>query len=187
MSAFAVTVVKPRQAWPVVAVRGGLAIVFGVLTLIWPALTILALAIIYGVYALFDGVGGLMEAFRSRDSGHRWSYALFGILGLIAGVLVLAWPGITVLVLATLIGIWAIVSGVAEISAAIRLRKQIEGEAFLIIAGAISVLAGILIVFNPIAGAFGIALLVGIYAILYGVILLVLAFRLRSVAKTLPA
>jgi len=100
---------------------------------------------------------------------------------------VLAWPGITVLVLATLVGIWAIVSGVAEISAAIRLRKQIEGEAFLIIAGAISVLAGILIVFNPIAGAFGIALLVGIYAILYGVILLVLAFRLRSVAKTLPA
>jgi uncharacterized membrane protein HdeD (DUF308 family) len=183
MSAVDLVVVEPRQAWPLAAVRGVFAVVFGLFALIWPAVTILVLAILYGVYALVDGVGGLMQAFRSGDVGHRVSYAFLGLLGLAAGVLTLVWPGITVLVLATLVGIWAIVSGVAEIAAAIRLRKQIRGEAFLILAGAISVVAGILIVFDPIAGAFGVALLVGIYALIYGVILLVLAFRLRKLSR----
>ena len=177
------TVIEPRQAWPLIATRGGLAVLFGLLALIWPSATVLVLAIFYGVYALVDGVGGLMEAFRGGDTAHRVAYGLLGVLGIVAGIVVLAWPGITVLLLATLVGIWAIVTGVAEIVAAIRLRKQIEGEAFLILAGAISLIAGILIVINPIAGAFGIALLVGIYALLYGIMLLVLAFRLRKVAS----
>lgn len=134
------------------------------------------------MYAIIDGVGGLMQAFRPGDAGHRAAYGILGVLGVVAGILVLVWPGITVLLLALLVGFWAIITGVAEIAAAIRLRKQIQGEAFLILAGAISVLAGILIVINPIAGAYGIALLVGIYALIYGIVLLVLAFRLRKLA-----
>lgn len=178
------TVIEPRQAWPLAALRGGFAVLFGLLALIWPGATVLALAILFGVYAIFDGVGGLMQAFRPGDAAHRVAYAVLGVLGIVAGALVLVWPDITVLLLALLVGFWAIFTGVTEIIAAIRLRKQIEGEAFLIAAGALSLLAGILIVINPIAGAFGIALLVGVYALLYGVMLLVLAFRLRKLAKT---
>ena len=184
MSTIGAIVVEPRRAWPLVATRGAFAVVFGLFTLIWPAATVLVLAILYGIYALIDGAGGVMQAFRGGDTMHRVAYALLGLLGIVVGILVLVWPGITVLLLATLVGIWAIITGVAEIVAAIRLRKQIEGEAFLILAGAISVLAGILIVINPIAGAFGIALIVGIYALLYGIMLLVLAFRLRKAADT---
>jgi uncharacterized membrane protein HdeD (DUF308 family) len=181
MTSFAAfTVVEPRKAWPLVAVRGVLAVLFGLFALIWPGATVLVLAILYGVYAIVDGIGGLMQAFRPGDTGHRVAYGVLGALGIVAGVLVLVWPGITVLLLALLVGFWAIITGIAEIAAAIRLRKQIRGEAFLIAAGAISVLAGVLIVINPIAGAYGIALLVGIYALLYGIVLLVLAFRLRK-------
>jgi len=182
MTTIGAVVVDPRRAWPLVATRGAFAVVFGLFALIWPAATVLVLAILYGVYALIDGVGGVMQAFRGGDTMHRAAYGLLGLLSIVAGILVLVWPGITVLLLATLVGIWAIVTGVAEIVAAIRLRKQIEGEAFLILAGALSVVAGILIVVNPIAGAFGVALLVGIYALLYGIMLLVLAFRLRKEA-----
>ncbi len=177
------TVVEPRLAWPLAAVRGVFAILFGLLALIWPGATVLALAIIYGIYAIIDGIGGLVQAFRPGDAAHRAAYGILGVLGIVAGVLVLFWPGITVLVLALLVGFWAIFTGIMEIVAAIRLRKQIEGEAFLIAAGALSLIAGIVIVFNPLAGAFGIALLVGIYALLHGVMLLVLAFRLRKLSQ----
>ena len=177
------TAIEPRLAWPLAALRGVFAVLFGVLALIWPGTTVLVLAILYGVYAIFDGIGGVMQAFRPGDAAHRAAYGVLGLLGIVAGVLVLLWPGITVLVLALLVGFWAIFTGIVEIVAAIRLRKQIEGEAFLIAAGALSLIAGIVIVFNPVAGAFGIALLVGIYALIYGVILLVLAFRLRKLAR----
>jgi uncharacterized membrane protein HdeD (DUF308 family) len=185
MTSFAAfSVVEPRRAWPIAAVRGVFAVLFGLFALIWPGATVLVLAILYGVYAIVDGIGGLMQAFRPGDAAHRAAYGILGALGIIAGILVLIWPGITVLVLALLVGLWAIVTGVAEIAAAIRLRKQIRGEAFLIAAGALSVIAGVLIVINPIAGAYGVALLVGIYALLYGIVLLVLAFRLRKIANT---
>jgi uncharacterized membrane protein HdeD (DUF308 family) len=180
-------VVQPRQAWPVAAVRGVFAVLFGIFALVWPGATVLVLAVLYGVYAIVDGIGGLVQAFRPGDGAHRAAYGVLGALGIIAGVLVLVWPGITVLLLALLVGLWAIVTGIAEIAAAIRLRKQIRGEAFLIAAGAISVVAGVLIVINPIAGAFGIALLAGVYALLYGIVLLVLAARMRKLAGTAPA
>ncbi|WIX77793.1 HdeD family acid-resistance protein [Amycolatopsis carbonis] len=176
-------VMDPRRTWPLVLVRGVLAVVFGVIALIWPGVTVLALALVFGVYALVDAVGAFMQAFRPGDGAHRFAYALLGVLGLAAGVLALVWPGATILVLATLVGAWAVVTGIAEIVAAIRLRKQITGEAFLIVAGAVSVIAGVLVLIHPVAGAFGIALLVGIYALLYGIMLVVLSFRLRRVAK----
>jgi len=175
-------VLDPRRAWPLVLTRGILGVLFGVLALVWPGITVLALAVLFGIYVLIDAVGAIVQAFRPGDTGHRFAYALLGVLGLVAGVMTLVWPGVTILVLATLVGAWAVVTGVMEIVAAIRLRKQITGEAFLIVAGALSVLAGILVLFHPIAGAFGVALLIGIYAVLYGVMLVVLSFRLRKLS-----
>jgi uncharacterized membrane protein HdeD (DUF308 family) len=182
MSAFMASsaLVDPRRAWPLVAVRGVFAVLFGILTLVWPGVTVLALAIVFGVYALFDGVGAIVQAFRPGDGAQRAAYALLGVLGVLAGVLALVWPGTTVLVLTTLVGAWAVVTGIAEIVAAVRLRKQITGEAFLIVAGVLSVVAGVLVLVHPIAGVLGIAVLIGVYAVLYGVMLIVLAFRLRG-------
>ncbi|SEP01924.1 HdeD family acid-resistance protein [Amycolatopsis saalfeldensis] len=184
MSAFmAASALDPRRAWPLVAARGAFAVLFGILTLVWPGVTVLALAIVFGVYALFDGISAIVQAFRPGDGAQRAAYGLLGALGVIAGVLALVWPGTTVLVLATLVGAWAVVTGIAEIVAAVRLRKQITGEAFLIVAGALSVLAGVLVLVHPIAGVLGIAVLIGIYAVLYGVMLIVLAFRLRGLPE----
>ncbi|WP_037357815.1 HdeD family acid-resistance protein [Amycolatopsis orientalis] len=177
-------VIDPRRAWPLVLTRGILGVLFGVLALVWPGITVLALAFLFGIYVLIDAVGALLQAFRPGDGAHRIAYALLGVLGLIAGIMTLVWPGVTVLVLATLVGAWAVVTGIMEIAAAIRLRKQITGEAFLIVAGALSVVAGVLVLFHPIAGAYGVALLIGIYAVVYGVTLVVLSFRLRSLAKS---
>ncbi|HEY3708903.1 MAG TPA: HdeD family acid-resistance protein [Amycolatopsis sp.] len=184
MSAFmADSALDPRRAWPLVAARGAFAVLFGILTLVWPGVTVLALAIVFGVYALFDGISAIVQAFRPGDGAQRAAYGLLGVLGVIAGVLALVWPGTTVLVLATLVGAWAVVTGIAEIVAAVRLRKQITGEAFLIVAGALSVVAGVLVLVHPIAGVLGIAVLIGIYAVLYGVMLVVLAFRLRGLPE----
>ncbi|MBB1154982.1 MULTISPECIES: HdeD family acid-resistance protein [Amycolatopsis] len=177
-------VLDPRRAWPLVLTRGILGVLFGVLALVWPGITVLALAFLFGIYVLIDAAGAIMQAFRPGDGTHRIAYALLGVLGLVAGIMTLVWPGVTVLVLATLVGAWAVVTGIMEIVAAIRLRKQITGEAFLIVAGALSVIAGVLVLFHPIAGAFGVALLIGIYAVIYGVTLVVLSFRLRSLAKS---
>lgn len=188
MSAFmAESALDPRRAWPLVAVRGAFAVLFGILTLVWPGVTVLALAIVFGVYALFDGISAIVQAFRPGDGAQRAAYGLLGVLGVIAGVLALVWPGATVLVLATLVGAWAVVTGVAEIVAAVRLRKQITGEAFLIVAGALSVIAGVLVLVHPIAGVLGIAVLIGVYAVLYGVMLIVLAFRLRGLPGPVAA
>lgn len=180
-------VLDPRRAWPLVAARGALAVVFGVFALVWPGVTVLALAVLFGIYALVDGFGAIVQAFRPGDGTHRLAYALLGLLGLAAGVLVLVWPALTVLALATFAGVWAVVTGVAEIVAAIRLRKQITGEAFLIVAGLVAVVAGVLVLVHPIAGVFGIAILLGCYALLHGIVLVVLAFRLRRLAKSEPA
>jgi uncharacterized membrane protein HdeD (DUF308 family) len=173
-------VLDPRRAWPLVLTRGVFGVLFGVLALVWPGITVLALAILFGIYVLIDAFGAIFQSFRPGDGGHRVAYAVLGVLGLAAGVMTLVWPGLTVLVLATLVGVWAVVTGVMEIAAAIRLRKQITGEAFLIVAGALSVIAGVLVLFHPIAGAYGVALLIGIYAVIYGVTLVVLSFRLRK-------
>ena len=173
-------IVDAKRAWPLVATRGVLAVLFGLLTLVWPAVTILALAIVFGVYAIVDGVGAIWNATRrGEDGAHRVAYVVLGVLGVVAGLVALVWPHITVLALGLLVGVWALVTGISEIAAAVRLRRQITGEFFLIIAGALSALAGLLILVHPIAGVFGIALLIGVYALIYGVLLLVLAFRLR--------
>src|SRR5262245_2730276 len=121
------------RRWWMVVLRGALALIFGILSIVWPGITILALVILWGAYALVDGVTAVMLGLtdRSAPGEHRITYGLLGLLGIIAGVLTLVWPAATALVLLLIIAFWAIIAGVVQISAAIRLRKVITNEWFL--------------------------------------------------------
>lgn len=166
----------PRLPWTWLAIRGVVAILFGLLALFWPQVTILALALLFGAYALVDGVGMLLNAFRwDRTGAQRAAYVLGGILGVGAGVVTLFWPHITALVLVVMIGAWALVTGIVEILAAARFR----GGWLLVLVGVLSLLAGILLLVRPDAGAIAIAQVIGIYAIISGVLILIELFRLR--------
>jgi uncharacterized membrane protein HdeD (DUF308 family) len=172
--------------WGAVALRGALAVIFGVLALIWPGITLIVLVSLFGAYALVDGLAALFTAIRGRDATgggavrNRGWLVVEGITGVIAGIVTFFWPGITALALVWVIGAWAVVTGVIEIAAAIRLRKEIEGEWMLILAGVASVVFGVLIAALPGPGALTLVWLIGSYAIVFGVLELALAFRLRK-------
>jgi uncharacterized membrane protein HdeD (DUF308 family) len=168
--------------WWVLAVRGALAVLFGLLALIWPGITVLALVLLFGAYALVDGVMALYTALfdRGRPGGRGGGWlVLEGVAGVLAAIGAVVWPGITALVLLYLIAAWALVTGVAEIVAAIRLRREIEGEWLMILSGALSILFGLLAFLFPGAGALAVVWLIATYAIAFGVVMLILAFRLR--------
>jgi uncharacterized membrane protein HdeD (DUF308 family) len=159
------------------AVRGVAAIIFGILAVIWPGLTIVALALLFGVFALVDGVSMLIDAFRGRRSGgQRTAYAIGGVLGIGAGLLTMLWPGITALVLVTLIGAWAFVTGVLDIWAAA--AAPARPGWLLVLVGILSLIAGALIVIRPAVGAIAIARVIGFYAIITGVLMLIEMWRL---------
>ena len=171
--------------WWVLAVRGGIAVVFGVLALIWPGITVLALVLLFGAYALVDGVLELYAALfnrglnRARTGGQRVWLAVEGVVGVLAAIVAFVWPQITALALLYVIAAWALITGVAEISAAIRLRQEIQGEWLLALSGVLSILFAVLAFVYPRAGALAVVWLIATYAIVFGVVLLALAFRLR--------
>jgi uncharacterized membrane protein HdeD (DUF308 family) len=169
--------------WWLVLLRGLCAIIFGVLTLVWPGLTLLTLVLLYGVFALLDGGLAIGAAIMGDTPAPRWWLALVGVLGIAAGALTLLWPGLTGLVLLYFIAGWAIAAGVLEIIGAIKLRNEIEGEWWLIATGVLSVLFGVLILMFPGAGALGLALTIGWFAIVYGGLLIGLSLRLRKHAE----
>jgi uncharacterized membrane protein HdeD (DUF308 family) len=179
-----VVVLDLRRAWGLVVVRGVMALLFGLFALIWPGITALAFALLFGIYALVDGIGLLVDAFRNPDKSNRGMRILGGVLGIVAGIIAVVWPGITLAVLAILVGAWALVTGIAEIAAAIRLRRQIQGEFLLGLAGLVSAIFGALVLVWPIAGAVTIASLIGIFALIYGVVLIILGVRLRRLGQS---
>jgi uncharacterized membrane protein HdeD (DUF308 family) len=167
--------------WWAIALRGVVAIAFGLLALFLPGLTLLSLVFLFAAYAIVDGAFSIVSGARRRPGrGRDWLLVLGGILGIVAGVIAFLWPGITTLVLLLIIAAWAIVTGVAEIVAAFRLRKEIEGEWLLVLDGAVSVVFGLFLALFPGAGALALVWLIAFFAIASGVMLLVLAFRLRS-------
>jgi uncharacterized membrane protein HdeD (DUF308 family) len=169
-----------RNWWSLV-IRGLAGIAFGVITFLWPGITLAALVFLFAAYALIDGVMSIVGAVRAAERHERWGALVFeGLAGLAACALTVLWPTITVLALVIVIGAWAIVTGVLEIAAAIRLRQYISGEWLLALAGAASVIFGFLILFMPIAGALVVALWVGAYAFIFGIIEVVLGIRLRG-------
>ncbi|RIK44112.1 MAG: hypothetical protein DCC55_03605 [Chloroflexi bacterium] len=169
------------QNWWVLAIRGVAAILFGIGAFLWPGLTLTALVLLFGAYTLVDGVFAIVAGISTRREQERWwMMILAGLAGLLAGVLTFLWPGITALVLLYVIAGWSIVTGVLEVAAAIRLRKEIEDEWLLGLAGIASIIFGILLMILPGPGALALVWLIGSYALFYGVLLLVLAFRVRG-------
>lgn len=169
-----------RNWWSLV-VRGILGILVGILTFVWPGITLLALVFLFAGYALVDGALSLAGAVHAAATREHWGSLLFeGIIGIVAAFVTFLWPGITALSLVYVIAIWAIVSGIAEIVAAVRLRKHISGEWLLGLSGIASVVFGVLVAWAPLAGALVIALWFGAYTLVFGVLLVALGFRLRT-------
>ena len=164
--------------WWALALRGLVAVLFGLLTFILPGITLVTLVLLFGAYALVDGIFNVIAFFRVAS--HHWALLIEGVIGIIAGVLTFAWPAITAIVLLYLISFWAIFTGVFEIIAGIRLRKAIVNEWLMIVIGVLSLAFGVLILLAPGAGALAIVLWIGAYAVVFGIGLMVLAFRLRS-------
>lgn len=170
--------------WWATAVRGAVALIFGLLAILLPGLTAAALILMFGVFAVADGVFAIVAALRAARQGERWgAMALMGIASLVAGVIALFAPLIAALSFVLLFAAWAILTGVLEIAAAVRLRKEIEGEWLLALRGALSVLLGIVVAAFPGAGLLGLVWWIGAYAIVAGILLLLLAFRLRRIDK----
>jgi uncharacterized membrane protein HdeD (DUF308 family) len=166
--------------WWLVLLRGIAFIVFGVLAFMWPGLTLVTLVLFWGAFALVDGVLALGHAIMGGDMGSRWWLALIGVAGIAVGILTFMWPALALLWLLTFIACWAIVLGVFQIMGAIKLRKEIDNEWTLILGGALSVLFGLVLLAQPGAGAVGLIWVIAAYAVLFGVLLVMLSFRLKK-------
>jgi uncharacterized membrane protein HdeD (DUF308 family) len=178
------TISLAKNWWSLV-IRGVVAIILGIVTFAWPGITLGALVLLFGAYALLDGIFSLIGAWRAVRSHERWGALVFeGVTGIVAAAVTVLWPAITALALVYIIAAWALVTGALEITAAVRLREYISGEWLLVLGGIASIIFGIVAILLPIIGALAIALLVGIYAEVFGVILIALGFRLRSWTRT---
>jgi len=172
-----------HRSWWLLLLRGVAAVAFGVLTFVWPQISLLTLIMVYGIYAMADGILALIAAIRGGGVVPRWWLALGGVVSILTAVLVFAWPGLTALVLVYLIGFWSILRGVLEIIGAIRLRNEIANEWTLGVAGALSVIFGLILVIMPGAGAIGLLWLIATWAVLFGLLLIWVAFKVRKLAK----
>jgi uncharacterized membrane protein HdeD (DUF308 family) len=176
------------RVWWLILLRGIVAIIFGVLAWAWPGATLVTLTLFWGAYALVDGAAALWGGWQTRDRGRpMWQIVLIGLLGIAAGIFTFVAPGITAIALLIVIAVWAIANGVFQIAAAIRLRKEIANEWLMILSGALSILFGGLVIANPGAGALAVLWLIGVFAIAYGAMLVVLAFKLRKHGMHAPA
>jgi uncharacterized membrane protein HdeD (DUF308 family) len=150
-------------------------------TLFYPGITLVVLVAMFGGYAIVDGVIMAGTAIANRRSQPRWGMLVVGgLLGIAAGVATIIWPAITALVLLAIIASWAVLMGVIEIAVAIQLRKEITGEWVMILSGLLAIAFGSMLLVSPARGAVAVVLLIGGYAVITGVLLLVLAFRLRD-------
>jgi uncharacterized membrane protein HdeD (DUF308 family) len=169
------------ENWWMVGLRGIAAIIFGILALALPGITLLALVLLFGAYAIVDGILNVISATRGHAGrGPWWLLLIEGLVSIAAGVAALVLPGLTALLLVYIIGAWAIVTGALEVSAAVRLRREIRNEWWLGLSGVLSIVFGALVMYAPGAGALALVLWIGAYAIVFGALLLGLAFRLRS-------
>lgn len=167
--------------WWLLIIRGVAAIIFGILAFVWPGITLVALVILFGAYIFVDGVFALIAVVTGNKSGQQWWMLLLeGVLGILTGIITFIFPAMTGFVLLYLIAGWAVATGLLEIIAAIRLRKEISNEWLLGLSGVVSILFGLLIAFWPLEGAIAMAWMLGTYALIFGGLMIVLAFRLRN-------
>ncbi len=170
--------------WWVFLLRGLLAVLFGLLALIWPEITLITLVILFGVFVLLEGVLNLMIGIASSETSRRWWITLIeGILGIGIAILTFICPDITAVVLLYFIAAWALLTGFMEIFAAIRLRRMIKQEWIMIMSGVLSIIFAILLFVFPGESAISLIWLIGIFAIVIGVLLIILSFRLRRLNR----
>src|ERR687892_1251974 len=168
-------------SWGALALRGLVAILFGLAALFWPGLILAVLIVLFGAYALVDGVLAVIAAFRSSGRGMRRPLLLIeGAIGILFGILALFWPGLTALALLYIIAFWVILSGIARIVMAIMLRREIENEWSIALSGVLSVILGIVLIFLPGAGLLAYTWLIGLLALAVGISLIYYAFRVRG-------
>ncbi|HEY2887637.1 MAG TPA: HdeD family acid-resistance protein [Candidatus Limnocylindrales bacterium] len=169
--------------WWLIEIRGVAAVAFGVLAFLWPGLTLVVLVTLFAAYMLIDGIALLVSLRRAEPAttGHRLTVALMGVLGVAIGIATIFVPGITALALLYLVAFWAITLGATQVVAAIRLRQEISGELWLVIGGVVTVLFGVYLLVFPGAGLLSLVWLVGIWAIVFGITSMVVAWRLRGV------
>jgi uncharacterized membrane protein HdeD (DUF308 family) len=175
--------------WWSLALRGLAAVAFGIMALVWPGLTVTALVLLFGAYALVDGLVTLASvvAHRHQLEGRPWLSILHGIAGVGAGIVTFVWPDITALALLFVIAAWAFVIGVVELAAAIRLRREIRHEWLLGLVGVLSIAFAVLLVAAPVEGALAITWAIGWFALINGVLLLALAYRVHKLLAPVEA
>jgi len=171
-----------EKHWWQVAVRGLIALIFGILVLAWPGVSLLIFAIIFGAFVFVDGIFTLVAAINYKAGAGRrtWLY-IRGIAGIIVGLITFFWPAITALALVILIAAWALVTGVMELVFAFRANQESAIRWMFAVSGILSLILGILILAYPVPGTLIIIWIIGAYAVLAGILLIILGFRLRSV------
>lgn len=164
--------------------RGIAAVLFGIIALVWPKLTLSVLVLVFGVFAVISGITAVVAALRSTEIP-GWGLLLFqGILGTLAGVIALVWPGITALAFLYLLAAWAIITGVLEVIAPLSFPMSTGRAVLMVLTGVLSVIFGILIAAQPASGLLAVAWLIGVYAIVYGIMYVVVYFESRSLAAS---
>ena len=170
--------------WWVFVLRGVVGILFGVLAYMWPGITLVSLVLLFGAYALVDGVFAVVGAITGRKEHDDWVLMLLlGVVGIAVGILTYRSPGITALALLMYIAAWAFAKGVLEIVTAIKIRKEVEGEWALALSGALSVLFALFLLWNPGAGALGVIWVIAFYAIVFGVLSILFGFKIKKFAR----
>ena len=177
-----------KGAWIWAVVRGALLIVFGIVAMVWPGKTALVLAAIIGIFAVVDGIIDLIDAIRHRGTPGVGLRVFLGIVSLLFGIIILVWPGKTLGFMVILIAIWSILIGVLQIIANVSIRKEAPGAwVWGVVAGAIGVIFGILVLVWPGIGLVTLIWLIGIWAIVFGIMLIVLGIQLRKAAQSVVA
>ena len=167
--------------WWALLIRGIAAVIFGILAFAWPGATLFVICILFGAYAFVDGVFAIVAAVRAAQAHERWwPFVIEGIVGLAIAAVTFYDISITFLALYFTVAVWAFVTGIIEIAAGIQLRKSIANEFLLILAGLASIVFGIFMFWHPIAATIAIVWIIATYAIVFGIIMIALAFRLRG-------
>jgi uncharacterized membrane protein HdeD (DUF308 family) len=166
--------------------RGIVAVLFGVLTLVWPKLSLAALVFLFGLFAVISGITAIAAALRNREEHGGWGLLLFeGILGIVAGVVALVWPAITALAFLYLLAAWAILTGVLELVAPLSFPMGAGRAVLMALSGVVSIVFGVLIAAQPAAGLLAVVWLIGLYAIVIGVMYITVYFEARSLASSM--
>jgi uncharacterized membrane protein HdeD (DUF308 family) len=172
------------QNWWAIALRGLVAVLFGIAAFMWPDITLWVLAPLFGAYAMINGIFAVIEAFGRDVSRERWRPVLFeGVVSIVVGAMILIWPGLTAMGLLFLIAFWAIMTGVFEIITAVRLRHEIRGEWLLALIAILSMAFGLLLLAFPVTSAFSVIFMIRAFVFAIGALMVALAFKLRSLRR----